>query len=75
MFRDSEQTGENGCDPGLFRVATKYAALLYATTNSYKYLRILADFQVQWHCYSDADQAIYDAFLFAATTVNGKNNL
>eukprot|EP00978_Attheya_sp_CCMP212_P029410 scaffold104404_cov58-Attheya_sp.AAC.1 len=33
MFRDSERTGENGCDPELFRVATKYAALLYATTN------------------------------------------
>eukprot|EP00978_Attheya_sp_CCMP212_P027337 scaffold91542_cov48-Attheya_sp.AAC.4 len=72
MLRDSERTGEKGSNPKLYRVAQKYALLLYATTNSYKYLRILANEAVNWHCASEADKAIFDAYLFTSETVNGK---
>jgi hypothetical protein len=32
----------------------------------------LANEAVNWHCASEADKAIHDAYLFTSETVNGK---
>ena len=48
------------------------AALLFSTTNAFKYVRILADFAISFHCCSDMETAVWDAFVFTQQTVNGK---
>jgi hypothetical protein len=72
LIRDTERTGEDGCDPELYRMGAKYTVVLYAATGAYKYVRIFAEFFKDRLCESELDKAIYDAFVFAQDTVNGK---
>ena len=58
MIRDSEKTGEKGCNPNLYRAALRYAAALFSTTGAFKYVRILADLAISFHCSSDMATAV-----------------
>ena len=53
MIRDSEKTGEKGSDPDLYRAALRYAVAMFSSTNAFnKYVRILADLAISFHCSS-----------------------
>jgi hypothetical protein len=72
MIRDSEKTGEKGCDPNLYRAALRYVAALFSTTDAFNYVRILADLAISFHCSSDMETTVWDAFVFTQQTVNDK---
>lgn len=71
MIRGAERSGAKG-DAELYRVAIRYAQVLFALTHATSYVRIVAECLVGWECQSDADHKIYDEFLFTRQTANGK---
>ena len=64
MIQDSKKTGEKGCDPDLYWAALWYAAAIFSTTNAFKYIRILMDLAISFHCSSDIETTVWDAFVF-----------
>jgi hypothetical protein len=56
----------------LLSYITVYAAALFSTTNAFRYVRILADLAISFHCSSDMETTVWDAFVFTQQTVNGK---
>lgn len=73
MLCDSENTGDGGCDPDLFRTAMRLSLFLLATTNCFKYVQIVSEYLIWWHCASDADRLIWDKFIFTHETKKGKH--
>ena len=68
MLRDSER--ENDTD--LFRAASQLSLLLFAKTNSYKYVRMGVSYWCWWQCASDSDKSLYKKFFFTKKTADGR---
>ena len=77
MICDSEKTGATkqgtkGCDPELYRAATKFALFIAAVSGSWKYVWILCEFNIFWLCSSELDKILWEEILFTKATKNGK---
>jgi hypothetical protein len=68
MLHESER---NGGDVNLFLTAQKFLGRLYASTHCTKYVSMLADFFVEWHCCSPAERIIFEKGIFTRKTKNG----
>jgi len=77
MICDSEKTGATkqgteGCDPELYRAATKFALFIATVSGSWKYVWILCEFNIFWLCSSELDKILWEEILFTKATKNGK---
>jgi len=69
MLLESEQNGGN---VDLYLTAKKLLGRLYAGTHCTKYVSMLADFFVEWHCCSDVEKIIFAEGIFTRKTKNGE---
>lgn len=69
LIRDSES--EN--DPELYRAGATLSMLLFAKTNSTKYVRMGIEDFIWWQTSSEADRKLYNAFYFTKKTTSGKH--
>ena len=67
------QQAEEGKDLGSFLSAVKLCGPLLTATHAIKYVSMLSDFVVEWHCKSEADIALFAEFVFTRKTPSGKN--
>ena len=69
MLQECERNGGN---VSMFLTATKFFARLYTGSNCTKYVSMLVDFFVEWHCYSEMEKIIFAKGIFLRKTKNGK---
>ena len=57
----------------LFLAGIKFLLPLYASSHAIKYVSMLSDFLVDWHCMSEAEKIIFAKGVITRKTKNGKN--
>ena len=68
-----DEAEKDGGDIDLFVTVHKYFSRLFASTHCTKYVSMMTDFFVKWHCYSPAERIIYSKAVFTRKTRNGKS--
>ena len=70
MIWDSEKSGQNG-DVDLFIASLKLCLPFCASTNKYKYTKIICDFLYWWETSSPAEKVIFQEFIYTRLSQNG----
>lgn len=63
---------ETQADPNLYCSALKYAMLLAVNTNATNYVEMMANFNINRKCMSEAEKALLEEFTLFRKTKNGK---
>ena len=56
----------------LFIASAKFLLPLYASSHATKYVSMLCDFLIDWHCMSNAERIIFSKAVMTRKTKNGK---